>query len=100
MGGVTSEKYVRKGGGPKKKYACVQGGRGSLIFDILVRTYYVNDPFPNIIFFNVQAYELGSSDLNNYRNTNAFNQIGLDVILATEYMKVVDNTPHIVWLSI
>ena len=55
--------------------------------------------------------DLASSDLSNYKNTNAysyFNQIGVDVILVTEYMKVVDfvylyhmnNTPHIVWVSI
>ena len=55
--------------------------------------------------------ELGSSELNNYKNTEAysyFNHITLNVILTTEYMKVVDlvylyhmnDTPHIVWVSI
>ena len=46
----TSEKYVRKGGGggggvPRKSMHAYKGeGGGGLIFDILVRTYYVNDP--------------------------------------------------------
>ena len=42
---IFTEKYVRKGGGSIEKVCMrTQGERRGLIIDILVRTYYVNDP--------------------------------------------------------
>ena len=49
-------KYVltRVGGGgggvSRKAYDCVHGGRGDPIFDIFMRTYYVNGPYIRVIF--------------------------------------------------
>ena len=65
----------------------------------------------SIHFLMLNHGELGSSELNNYKNPKAysyFNQIALSVIIVTEYMKVVDlvylyhmnDTPHKIWVSI
>ena len=58
--------YVREGGGGGglEKYACVQGGRGGLIFDILVRTMWMTPTKSSFLFSNFVHFEINNTPLN------------------------------------